>query len=153
MNDRTIEIGRAAWGAAMLLAPRPTLRQVHHLTVDTKSVVIARVLGARQLAQAGLSGVDPSPEILAMGVWVDVAHASTAFGLAAIDRSRARGGITDGVVALAWAGFGYRDLIRGTASTPVHDRRRDQLARFVLGLVPGGAALARIARSRRQETS
>lgn len=153
MTVRTIEIGRAAWGAALLLAPRATLRQVHHLRVDARSVVIARVLGGRQLAQAGLSGLDPSPEVLAMGVWVDLAHASTAFGLAAFDRSRARGGITDAVVALAWAGFGYRDLVRGTASTSAHDRRRDQLARIVLGLVPGGAALARIARSRRQETS
>lgn len=150
MNVRVIEIGRAAWGAGLLLATRPTLRHVHHLKVDTKSVLIARVLGARQLAQAGLSGLDPTPEVLAMGVWVDVLHASTAFGLAVVDRSRARGGITDGVMALGWAGFGYRDLVRGNASTPPHDRRRDRLARIVLGLVPGGGALAGIARSRRQ---
>lgn len=153
MTVRVIEIGRAAWGAALLLAPRSTLKHVHHLKVDTKTVVIARVLGARQLSQAGLSGLEPSPEILAMGVWVDLAHASTAFGLAAADRSRARGGITDGVVALAWAAFGYRDLIRGTTAAPAHDRRRDQLARIVLGLVPGGGPLARIARSCRKEAS
>ena len=88
MTVRSIEIGRAGWGGALLFASRTTLQQVHGLKIDTKSVVIGRVLGGRQLAQAALSGLDPSPEVLAMGVWVDVAHASTAFGLAVLDRSR-----------------------------------------------------------------
>lgn len=153
MNYRAIELGRAVWGGALLFATRPTLQHVHHLKVDTKSVVVARILGARQLGQAALSGLDPSPEVLAMGVWVDLAHASTAFGLAVVDRSRARGGITDGLVALTWAGLGYRDLIRSTTPPPAHDRRRDQLARGVLGIVPGGTQLRRVARHNRQETS
>jgi len=67
----------------LLFAPRAVLNRVHHVEVDTKSVLVARVLGARHLTQAALSGVNPSPEVLAMGVWVDVAHACTA-GTAAI---------------------------------------------------------------------
>lgn len=129
----------------MLAAPSATLGTIHGLQVDTKSTAIARVLGARQLTQAGLSGIDPSPEILAMGVWVDIAHAATAFGLAVADRSRARVGITDGLVALTWAGIGYRDLAQSKAAPPVHDRRRDKLARTVLRLAPGGGPLLRIA--------
>lgn len=134
----------------MLVAPSATLGTIHGLKIDTKSMVIARVLGARQLTQAGLSGIEPSPEILAMGVWVDIAHAATAFGLAVADRSRVRAGITDGVVALTWAGIGYRDLVQGKATPPAHDRRRDQLARTVLGLAPGGGPLFRISQRARQ---
>ncbi|XAS75093.1 hypothetical protein V3G39_10475 [Dermatophilaceae bacterium Sec6.4] len=149
MQHRAIEIGRAVWGAGLLVAPSATLSTFQGLQVDTKSTVVTRILGARQLAQAGLSGVAPSPEVLAMGVWVDVAHAATAFGLAIADRSRARAGIIDGVVALGWAGMGYRDLLHDKATPPSHDRYRDQLARAVLELAPGGGPLLRISQRAR----
>lgn len=138
---RRIELVRGGWGAAMLLAPGQVLEHVHHLRIDRPSLVVARVLGARQLAQAVLSGVDPSPEVLAMGVWVDCAHAATAVGLACADRSRARGGLTDAAVAGLWALLGYRDLSTTGATPSSHQRRRDELARAVLGLVPGGRRL------------
>lgn len=138
---RWIEVARASWGAALLLAPRQVLEQVHHLQVDNKSVLVARILGARHLGQAALSGIGPSPEVLAMGVWVDCAHAATALGLAATDRARARGGLTDAGVAALWAAAGYRDLHQGALSPPNHDRRRDTLARWVLKLAPGGTFL------------
>lgn len=138
---RRIELVRGAWGAALLLAPRPVLQHVHHLRVDRPSLAVARVLGARQLAQAVLSGVDPSPEVLAMGVWVDGVHALTAVGLACADRHRARGGLTDAAVAAMWAVIGYRDLQTTGATRSSHQRRRDELARVVLGLVPGGKRL------------
>ncbi len=153
MQLRVIELARAGWGAAMLIAPKVVLERVHHIEIDTKSVFIARVLGARHLTQAALSGVNPSPEVLAMGVWVDVAHASTAVTLAVVDRTRARAGLTDAAVAGLWAGAGYRDLSTAGATPPAHDRRRDALARRVLGLVPGGSALARIADHDRQRTT
>lgn len=138
---RWIELIRAGWGAALLLAPRHVLTHVHHVRVDTKAIAITRILGARQLTQAALSGANPSPEVLAMGVWVDSAHAATGIALAALDRSRARAALTDTAVAALWAGGGYRDLRAGVATPPQHDRRRDSLARLVLGLVPGGGAL------------
>ena len=147
---RWIELARGAWGAALLVAPRVVLERVHHLTVDDKSLIVARVLGARHLAQAALSGVGPSPEVLAMGVWVDCAHAATAVGLAAVDRSRARGGLTDAGIAAVWAAAGYRDLRSGAVPPPEHDRRRDALARLVLRIVPGGSALLHRSADRRR---
>ena len=138
---RRIEVVRAAWGAALLVAPRQVLGRVHHLRVDRASVRVARVLGARQLGQAVLSGVDPSPEVLAMGVWVDGVHAATAVGLAVVDRHRARAGLTDAAIAGAYAVLGYRDLVTARPTPPSHQRRRDELARAVLGLVPGGGPL------------
>lgn len=138
---RPIEIARAGWGLALLLAPGPVLRHVHGVRVDRTSLVVARVLGARHLAQAVLSGVDPSPEVLAMGVWVDGAHATSAVGLAALDHARVRAGLLDGGLALGWAAAGWHALARPDAQSPRHDRRRDAMAAAVLRHVPGGHAL------------
>lgn len=146
---RAIEAGRAAWGAALLAAPRAVLRNVHHLDADTTTLVVARILGARQLGQAALSGIRPSPEVLAIGVWVDTAHALSAAGLALADRSRDRAGLTDTAVAAAWAVLGYRDLRRAAASPLRHDRRRDRLARTALRFAPGGGLLLRQVRADR----
>jgi hypothetical protein len=69
------------------------------------------VLGVRHLVQAGLTAValraEPgSPYALAGGAAVDVLHASTMVGLAAVDRGARRVALADaGVeVALAIAG-------------------------------------------------
>jgi hypothetical protein len=140
---RGIEALRGAWGAALLVAPDRVLGSVHGLQADTKSRVVARVLGARQLTQAVLSGLRPSPEVLAMGVWVDAVHALTAIGLAVVDPDRARAGATDTAIAGLWATAGYRDLRRGRAGAPSHQRRRDQLATVVLRHVPGAGPLRR----------
>lgn len=146
---RGVEVTRALWGLALLTRPRDVLRQVHRIQVDRTSIVVARILGARHLTQAVLSGVRPSPEVLAMGVWVDGAHAATALGLAVVDRDRASAGLVDTVAATAWAGAGLHDLRHAAATPPAHDRRRDAMARAVLGHVPGGRPLlAQIAAAR-----
>jgi len=118
--------------------------------VDTRSVVVTRVLGARQVTQGVLSGLRPSPEVLAVGVWVDAAHSATALGLAVAAPDRAVAGVADAVVAAGWSWLGLRDLRRAVATPPAHDRRRDALARGVLRAAPGGGRLLRLAdRARR----
>ena len=149
MKIRAIEVVRATWGVALLVAPRSVLTRVHHLTVDRRAVLIARILGARHLTQASLSGANPSPEVLATGVWVDTVHSLTAVGLAVVDRSRARAGLTDAVIAAVWAAFGWRDLHTGRVPRRSHEHRRDQLARIVLPRLPGGQPLAQEAERRR----
>jgi hypothetical protein len=151
-RSRRIELARAGWGTALLVAPRQVMTTVHHVGVDTKSLAIARILGARQLTQAVLSGLRPSPEVLAMGVWVDAVHAMTALGLAALDRSRARAGLIDTAIAALWAVIGYRDLVSAQPTPPAHQRHRDQLARIVLGVLPAGAPLLRRAAAGRRQT-
>ncbi len=142
---RPIELVRVGWGASLLLWPRPVLDHLYDVKVDAKSVAVTRVLGARQLAQAALSGVQPSPDVLAMGIWVDAVHAMSALGLAAVDRSRARAGLIDLTVAGAWAALGYHDLVSGVADTGKHDRLQDRLARRVLAFVPFGRPLLQCA--------
>jgi hypothetical protein len=74
---------------------------------------VARVLGARHLVQAGLTvvalrAVEPDPPLpLVLGAAVDVLHATTMAGLAAVDRGARRVALADtGVeVMLAAAGL------------------------------------------------
>ncbi len=116
---RRIEVVRGAWGLVMLAGPTPLLRAI---AIDDDPVMIwtGRVLGARHLTQAVLSGARPSPEGLAMGVWVDAVHALCALGLAASSRRRAAAGIFDAVAATGWAVAGYRDLVNPRAALPTH---------------------------------
>ncbi len=145
MKIRTIELARAAYGIALVAAPGPVLRHVHDVTVDPTSIAVARVLGVRHLVQAALSGLDPGPDVLGLGVWVDTTHAASAVGLAVLDPNRRRAGLVDAGVAGAWALAGYRDLSSGRAPGHTRQRRRDVLARGVLRHAPGGAALLRAA--------
>ena len=138
---RGIEILRGTWGAALLLAPDRVLRATDSEPVDTASRAVARILGARQLLQATLSGLRPSPEVLAMGVWVDTVHALTGAALALSVRRRARAGWTDAVIASVWAAAGYHELGGGRATPRAHQRYRDELADLVLDHVPGGHRL------------
>jgi hypothetical protein len=141
MSMRYLEFIRAGWGAVLLAAPRAVLTGVRAAHVDRKALVVTRIRGARQLVQASLSGINPTPEILAAGVWVDAVHSLTAFGLAAADRRRAHVGVADGLVAALWAGLGWHYLHTGSTSPIANAPRRDRLARTVIGALPGGRGL------------
>jgi len=140
MKIRAIELIRAGWGGVLLAAPAEVLGHIHGVRVDRRAVIVTRILSARHLVQALLSGVDPGPEVLAAGVWVDTVHSATALGLAVVDRRRARGGVTDALVAASWAALGWRHLRTGKARTD-GVRGRDRLARAVVGALPGGRGL------------
>lgn len=135
---RTVEILRAGWGAALLVAPDRMLDATRSGPTDSASRGVARLLGARHLVQAVLSGLRPDPDVLALGVWVDSVHALTASLLAVGDRRRARAGCTDAAIAAGWAVVGCRDLRRGHISPREHQRLRDGLAALILRHVPGG---------------
>ncbi|WP_333890164.1 hypothetical protein [Mycolicibacterium gadium] len=138
-NYRGIEVLRALWGAALLIDPDRVLRVVDSDGVDGRSRAVVRILGARQLVQASFSGLRPSPEVLAMGVWVDTVHSLSAVALALAVRRRARAGYTDATIAGAWSAAGYRDLSRAAPRT--QPGPLDRLAEFVLHYLPGGRRL------------
>lgn len=144
MRSRRIELARLGWGVLLLSAPARVLTTAG-ARVDTRSVVITRVLGLRHLTQGLLSGWHPSPEVIAMGTWVDGAHSATALALALLDHERAVAGVADATIAATWCGLGLRDLRHPVATPPEHDRVRDALARSVLRAVPGGRNLLRLA--------
>lgn len=152
MKFRGFELLRAGWGAVLLAAPAGVLNHIHGVEADRKALAVTRILGARHLVQASFSGINPGPEVLAAGIWVDTVHSMTAFGLAALDRRRARGGVVDGIVAASWAGLALRHLHHGNVRT-ASLRGRDRLARAVVGALPGGRRLMAQAQAVRAEGS
>lgn len=141
---RPIELARAAWGAACLLAPR-RVASLAGDAPDRRAVVVARVLGVRHLVQAAFSLRAPGPAVLAAGTWVDTVHALSAVVLAVVDRRRWRSALVDAGVAATWALLTRRDVARAeiilvggpAGGEPVWTER---LARTVLPLLPGAPA-------------
>lgn len=150
MNFRYLEFLRAGWGLTLLLAPRAVLARARAVRIDGRAVVVTRILGARQVVQASLSGTKPTPEILAAGVWVDAVHSLTALTLAVVDHRRVRVGVVDAVVAALWAALGAYDLRRGNVPPDDHARLRNRLARTVIGALPGGRLVMDQARKARE---
>lgn len=135
---------RGTYGLALLGAPGLFLRLAGR-PGDGQARRVARMLGARQLAQAALTAPGPSTATLALGVEVDLAHALSMLGLAVADRRRRRLGYADAAVAAAFAAVGVLAArrVRATASAPVRSRRplaraaglRDTIAARVGALV------------------
>lgn len=141
MGLRRIELIRAGWGVVLLLAPREVLSQVPGVQIGPKALVVARILGVRHLVQACLSGVRPTPEVLAAGVWVDFVHSMTALGLGVTDHRHVRAALADSVVAAVWCATGFFDLQTGRCSADRPVGIRDRLARSVFTTLPGGRTL------------
>jgi hypothetical protein len=113
-----ITLVRAGYGVALVVAPRALIQ----LTGDPgtgqpagasragrRACGVARVLGVRHLVQAGLTAValraaEPDPSLpLGLGAAVDVLHATTMVGLAAVDRGARRVALADTGVEMALA--------------------------------------------------
>ena len=139
---RRLELLRLLWGLAMLTRPGPIMSAVG-TGGDRTMVVVGRILGARHVTQAVLSGARPTPEVLAMGVWVDGVHALCALGLAGASPSRTGAGVGDAIGSSGWAALGYHDLVNPRSIVPSSTRRRDAMARWTLARVPAGGRLRR----------
>jgi|SRR5262245_41631602 len=94
-------LSRAVWGVALLAAPRVLLRTVR-TPADPSTVAIARVLGARHLAQSLVTALRPSPTVRALGMAVDGTHALTAVITAARDRDRRVPALIETGLAVSW---------------------------------------------------
>lgn len=80
---------RGVYGAALLIEPGVTVHDLGGGRADAASRVFARVLGARQLAQAALLGGGGRGPALT-GASIDAVHACTALWLARVDPSHGR---------------------------------------------------------------
>lgn len=72
---------RAAYGGLLLLAPRGVLSAVARSSLDTGTVVVARLLGARQVAQSALLYGRPERDAQLLGATVDAAHSASMLAL------------------------------------------------------------------------
>jgi hypothetical protein len=100
---------RAAYGAALCCAPGAMLRLEGGAGASCAphARAVAQVLGGRHLAQAFLSAARPAPAILALSAGTDMLHSASMVALGVLDRPRRRLGLTDGLIAAAFAAVGW----------------------------------------------
>jgi hypothetical protein len=79
---RTLVVGRTLYGLGLLMTPAGTLSALERSPLDRPAVVVARVLGARQLVQAAVLRRYPTPSGVLGGAGVDAAHAASMLALA-----------------------------------------------------------------------
>ena len=106
---RGTAVGRAAYGALLLLASGATIRIITGGPADRASAVAGRVLGLRHLAQALIIQRAGTRNRLLAGVAIDAAHAFSMVGLAALDRNHRRLAALDAVLAGGLALNGLRE--------------------------------------------
>ncbi len=105
---------RALWGALLVLEPARVLQTVSHQRADRGAVLFARVLGARHIAQAAVSGSrrGSSRRWVVAGAALDATHASTMLALALLAPDRRRLALINVATATAFALAGVREARR-----------------------------------------
>jgi hypothetical protein len=99
-----VPLARAGYGAALLCVPGPMIGAVTGQPPTARARQVARVLGVRHLAQAAVTVVNSGPEVVALGVVVDLLHAASMFAFAAAaGQSLRRAELTDALAATALA--------------------------------------------------
>lgn len=101
----TLGVIRLAWAAILLATPTAVLGALGG-PVDSTSVTIARILGARHAAQ-GLVEVATWPKWRRAGSFIDATHSLTAVGLGISAPRWRRLGLTDSGIAAAFALAGW----------------------------------------------
>jgi hypothetical protein len=104
---RGLQKVRAAYGAALVLAPGPVIWLATGQLPSRRARRVAQVLGIRHLIQAALSTAAPEPAVLAIGGQVDVVHAASMLLLAAVSRAGRRAALTDALTEAAFAAAGF----------------------------------------------
>lgn len=97
------EKARLAWGAALLLIPGPLSRALDGEPVEGVEALLARLLGARALAQTLLLRAGHRRRTALAAAAVDGAHATSMVVLAARRRAHSRSAALGAAVAAMWA--------------------------------------------------
>jgi hypothetical protein len=98
-----VPLARAGYGAALLCAPGPIIGVVTGRPPSRRARQVARVLGVRHLAQAAITALNPGPEVVALGVVVDLLHAASMFAFAAVAPDLRRAELADALAATSLA--------------------------------------------------
>ena len=98
---------RACYGAALLCAPGLALGLATGQAPSQRARTVARILGARHLAQAVLTLWRPRPAVFLAGAGIDACHAASMLALAVADPGMRRAGIADAATAAAFTATGF----------------------------------------------
>jgi hypothetical protein len=97
---------RAGYGVVQVALPGYSAEELLGGPLDATTVRVVRVLGARQLAQAGLALAFPAEPLLGLGVGVDALHALSMVPLALATPRWRRPALVSGLMATAFAAAG-----------------------------------------------
>lgn len=137
---------RASYGTLLLVIPGPLIRHSTGFRADRTTRMMARLLGARHVAQALATLGAPSPVALALGAEADLAHSLSMLGLAVLERNRRRTALTDAAIAgsfaltnaiLTWH-TARRPPPIGAASPRLRERRDAVAAAAARWVLPAG---------------
>jgi hypothetical protein len=98
-----VPLARAGYGTALLCAPGPIIGVVTGQAPSARARQVARVLGVRHLAQAAVTVFNTGPEVVALGVIVDLLHAASMFAFAAVVPELRTAELADAFAATALA--------------------------------------------------
>lgn len=105
-------MARLAYGAYLLLSSSVALRLVSGGAVDGAPVV-ARILGARHVAQAFTLDRAESRRWLLFGTAIDLLHALSMIGAAVLSKEHRRAASLDAALALGMGACGLRRVRHG----------------------------------------
>ncbi len=139
---RVLSPARAAVGAARLALPVLSMPAINAARLGAGGRRVVRVLGVRQVAQAGLTGRTPTRAVLWLGAEVDAAHAASMVGLAVCSRRYRAAALGDAAVAGTLAAAGAW-AARHVPADPINRPTaagvwRDRMAERMAGLVVPG---------------
>ena len=101
--ETALAAARAGYGAVQLAVPGWSAEQLLGGPMDPAGRRVVRVLGARQVAQAGLAVSFPDEPLLGLGAGVDAAHALSMAALALTGSRWRRPALVSGLIATAFA--------------------------------------------------
>jgi hypothetical protein len=101
--ETMLAAARAGYGAVQLAAPGYSAEQRLGGPLDPATLRVVRVLGARQLAQAGLALGYPAEPLAGLGVAVDALHALSMVPVVAAAPRWRRPALVSGLMATAFA--------------------------------------------------
>jgi hypothetical protein len=122
---RGLQKTRAAYGAALVLAPGPVIWLATGQLPGRRARRVAQVLGIRHLIQAALTAAAPEPGVLAIGGQVDAVHAASMLLLAAVSRAGRRAALTDALTEAALAAAGLSASRREGNLRPAYEQLRE----------------------------
>ena len=105
-------IVRASYGGALLCVPGPMITAVTGAPASGRVRAVARVLGARQLAQAVVCGLAPRRGLIQAGAAADGLHAASMLALAGTEPTLRRALLADTAIAAAFASVATTSLRR-----------------------------------------
>ena len=134
---------RMAFGIALLAAPDPILRLASQKPATARVRVAARILGARELIQAVVTGVQPDAACLAVGAETDLVHAATMLALATVDSRTRRVALSSAMTAGMFAAVGAAHARRAPHTSPALAGNDPRLADLVALRHQAAASVAR----------